>query len=52
MPDMYRIDTPEGREAYEARFSDENRAATRGAARAVRPVIAPDDRAETHAILG
>jgi hypothetical protein len=48
--DMYRIDTPEGREAHEASFSDE--AATRGAARAVRPVIAPDDRAETHAILG
>jgi hypothetical protein len=51
-PDMYRIDTPEGREAYEASFSDENRAATRGPARAVRPVMAPDDRAETHAILG
>jgi transposase-like protein len=50
-PDMYRIDTPEGREAYEASFSDENRAATR-IARAVRPVIAPEDRAETHAILG
>jgi hypothetical protein len=51
-PDMYRIDTPEGREAYEASFLDENRAATRGPARVVRPVIAPDDRAETHAILG
>jgi hypothetical protein len=51
-PDMYRIDTPEGREAYDASFSNENRAATRGAARAVRPVIAPDDRAETHAIPG
>src|SRR5882724_1739440 len=51
-PDMYRIDTPEGREAYEASFLDENRAATRGSARVVRPVIAPDDRAETHAILG
>jgi hypothetical protein len=49
---MYRIDTPEGREAYEASFLDENRAATRGAARPVRPMIAPDDRAETHAILG
>jgi len=51
-PDMYRIDTPEGREAYEASFLEENRAATRGSARAVRPVIAPDDRAETHALLG
>jgi hypothetical protein len=51
-PDVYRIDTPEGREAYEASFLDENRAATRGSARVVRPVIAPDDRAETHAILG
>jgi len=49
-PDMYRIGTPEGREAHEASFPDE--AATRGAARAVRPVIAPDDRAETHANLG
>jgi hypothetical protein len=51
-PDMYRTDTPEGRAAYEASLSDENRAATRVPARATRPVIAPDDRAETHAIPG
>jgi hypothetical protein len=51
-PDMYRMNTSEGREAYEASFSDQNRAATRGPARAVSPVIAPDDRAETHAVLG
>jgi hypothetical protein len=51
-PDMYRMNTSEGREAYEASFSDQNHAATRGPARAVSPVIAPDDRAETHAVLG
>jgi hypothetical protein len=48
-PDMYRMeDTREGREAYAASFSDENHAATRGAARAVRRVIAPDDSTQVH----
>jgi len=51
-PDMYRMDTPEGREAYEASFADESRAATGGAARVVRPAMAPDDRPETYAVQG
>jgi hypothetical protein len=51
-PDMYRTDTPEGREAYEAclRMTIEPR--LDGQRRAVQTVIGPDDSAETHANLG
>ena len=46
-PDMYRMDTPEGREAYEANFGKiKPRVACEP-----RPVIAPEERAEVHAIL-
>jgi hypothetical protein len=61
-PDMYRMDTPEGREAYEAslRSSGERRRAQavippqpaqkrRGPGT---PVIAPEENAETYAVLG
>jgi len=61
-PDMYRMDTPEGREAYEAslRRSDERRPAQsvvppqpaqnrRGPGT---PVVAPGENAETYAIVG
>jgi hypothetical protein len=51
-PDMYRTDTPEGREAYEAclqRMMAERAGAER---RLPQPVIAPEDRSETHAVLG
>jgi hypothetical protein len=61
-PDMYRMDTREGREAYEASLgsSGERRPAqavippqpaqTRRGPGA--PVIAPEERSETHAVLG
>ncbi len=46
-PDMYRMDTREGREAYEANFGKiKPRVACEP-----RPVIAPEERAEVHAIL-
>jgi hypothetical protein len=50
-PDMYRTDTPEGREAYEAclRMTAARLGAER---RPPQPVITPEDRAETHAVLG
>jgi hypothetical protein len=67
-PDMYRTDTPEGREAYEASFRM-TMAPRVGAERRppqpvippqpaqkrrgpVTPVIAPEDCSETHAVLG
>jgi hypothetical protein len=45
-PDMYRMDTREGREAYEAslRRSDERRPS--------QSVVAPGENAETYAVLG
>jgi hypothetical protein len=45
-PDVYRMDTQEGREAYEASL---RRSSGR---RPVPPVAAPEERAETHAIVG
>ena len=52
-PDMYRMDTPEGREAYEASFRMTMAlAAGRSQRKPPQPVIAPEDRAETHAVLG
>jgi hypothetical protein len=45
-PDMYRMDTPEGREAYEASLRSSS---TR---RPAQSVIAPGENAETYAVLG
>ena len=45
-PDMYRMDTPEGREAYEASLRSS------GERRPVQAVIAPEERAEVHANVG
>jgi len=51
-PDMYRMDTPEGREAYEASLRVKIK--PRGACepRPLQAVIAPEDRSETYANLG
>ncbi|HEY2171983.1 MAG TPA: hypothetical protein VGJ30_20335 [Candidatus Angelobacter sp.] len=61
-PDMYRMDTPEGREAYEAslRSSDKRRAAQSvGAPQPAQKrrgpgtlVVAPEENPETYAVLG
>jgi len=61
-PDMYRMDTPEGRAAYEANFGtkikgpkiEETKIKPRvaGERRGLPVVIAPEDRAETYANLG
>ncbi len=51
-PDMYRMDTPEGREAYDASFSDENRTATGRRTEQEQPVIGPREPSEVHAVLG
>jgi hypothetical protein len=47
-PDMYRTDTPEGREAYEACLRMTMRPGVGAERRPPQPVIAPEDRAETH----
>jgi hypothetical protein len=51
-PDMYRTDTPEGREAYEASLRMTMAPQLGGERRPVQPVIAPGEPSETHAILG
>jgi hypothetical protein len=51
-PDMYRMDTPEGREAYDASFSDENRTATGRRTEQEQPVMGPREPSEVHAVLG
>ena len=51
-PDMYRMDTPEGRDAYEASFRMTIASRLGAERRPPQPVIAPDDRTETHAVLG
>jgi hypothetical protein len=48
-PDMYRMDTREGREAYEASFRMKIKP---GSSDEQRRVIAPDDRSQVHANLG
>jgi hypothetical protein len=47
-PDMYRTDTPEGREAYEACLRRTMAPRLGAERRPPQPVIGPDDRAETH----
>jgi len=50
--DMYRMDTPEGREAYEASFGMKINPEVTGKRRPPEQVIAPEDTAQTHAVLG
>jgi hypothetical protein len=50
-PDMYRMDTPEGREAYEASFRMKIEPRLGDERKPLRSGIAPDDRAETYAKL-
>jgi hypothetical protein len=51
-PDMYRTDTPEGREAYEACLRRTMAPRPGADRRPPQPVIGPEDGAETHAVLG
>ena len=51
-PDMYRMDTPEGREAYEASFGTKTKPRLAGEQRPIQPGIAREDRSETYANLG
>jgi hypothetical protein len=50
-PDMYRMDTREGMEAYEANFGMKMKPGSSGEQRPIQAVIAPEERAEVHAIL-
>jgi hypothetical protein len=50
--DMYRMDTREGIEAYEASFRMKINPEVTGKRRPPEPVIAPEDTAQTHAVLG
>jgi hypothetical protein len=50
--DMYRMDTREGREACEASFGTKINPEVTGKRRPPEPVIAPEDTAQTHAVLG
>jgi hypothetical protein len=51
-PDMYRMDTREGREAYEASFRMKIKPGSSGEQRPLEGVIAPDDPSQVHAVLG
>jgi hypothetical protein len=51
-PDMYRMDTPEGREAYEANFRMKIKPGSSGEQRPTQAVIASEERAEVHANVG
>jgi hypothetical protein len=51
-PDMYRMDTREGMEAYEASFRMKIKPGSSGEQRPMQGVIAPDDRSQVHANLG
>jgi hypothetical protein len=51
-PDMYRMDTREGMEAYEAKFRMKTKPGSSGEQRPIQAVIAPKERAEVHANLG
>jgi hypothetical protein len=50
--DMYRMDTREGIEAYEASFRIKIKPGSSGEQRPMQTVIAPEERAEVHAIRG
>jgi hypothetical protein len=51
-PDMYRMDTPEGREAYEASFGKKIKPGSSGEERSLQVVMPPDDPGQMHALLG
>jgi len=51
-PDMYRMDTPEGREAYEASFGTKIKPRVACEPGPLQTVIAPEERSETYANLG
>ena len=51
-PDMYRMDTPEGREAYKASLRMTMAPRLGAERRPPQPAIAPEEHAETHAALG
>jgi hypothetical protein len=51
-PDMYRMDTREGMEAYEASFRMKIKPGSSGERRPPQAVVAPEDCSETHAVLG
>jgi len=51
-PDMYRMDTREGMEAYEASFRMKIKPGSSGEQRPIQAVIAPEEHAEVHANLG
>jgi len=51
-PDMYRMDTPEGREAYKASLRMTMAPRFGAERRPPQPAIAPEEHAETHAALG
>jgi hypothetical protein len=51
-PDMYRMDTPEGRAAYEARFGTKIEPGSSGERRPAQTVMVPEEHAETYAVLG
>src|ERR1700739_1284231 len=46
---MYRMDTPEGRKAYEASFGSKTKPRVAGEQRPIQPGIAREDRSETYA---
>jgi hypothetical protein len=51
-PDMYRMDTREGMEAYEASFRTKIKLASSGEQGPMQRVFAPDDSSQVHANLG
>ncbi|HEX3104098.1 MAG TPA: hypothetical protein VHQ22_06580 [Terriglobales bacterium] len=51
-PDMYRMDTPEGREAYEASLRMTIKPRNGGERRPTQGVMVPEECAETYAVLG
>jgi hypothetical protein len=50
--DMYRMDTPEGRAAYEASFGAKVEPGSSGERRPAQTVTAPEEHAETYAVMG
>jgi len=51
-PDMYRMDTPEGREAYEASLRTKIKPESSGTRKPTQGVMAREECAETYAVLG
>jgi hypothetical protein len=51
-PDMYRMDTPEGREAYETSSRMKIKPESSGKRKPTQGVMVPEEHAETYAVLG